>query len=184
MLKMIVAISENRGIGLGNKMPWNIRRDMKYFKKTTIGNGNNCVIMGKNTWNSFEGLKGEPLPKRDKIVMSRNELNILASNTQTAKNIDQVYELCNKKKYDDIWVIGGEKIYTSFLNKGLVDTVYITEILKNYECDTFFPELSNDFDISHTTEIVWENEVGMKFTIWEKREISKPGIIVKGLHAF
>ena len=44
--------------------------------------------------------------------------------------------------------------------------------------------LQHKYERRPKTEIVWENEVGMKFTIWEKREISKPGIIVKGLHAF
>ena len=39
MFKMIVAISKNRGIGLGNSLPWKLKADMKYFKNTTLGNG-------------------------------------------------------------------------------------------------------------------------------------------------
>ena len=71
-----------------------------------------------------------------------------------------------------------------FLEQDLVDTVYITEIQNNYECDTFFPRLPNDFYISHTTDTVWENDIGYRFTTWRREEICEPGIIVKGLHAF
>lgn len=52
-LKMIVATSKNGGIGLNGKMPWYIPSDMSFFKEKTIGNGNNAVIMGKNTWESL-----------------------------------------------------------------------------------------------------------------------------------
>ncbi len=184
MLKMIVAISKNRGIGLGNSLPWKIKTDMDYFKDKTIGKGNNCVIMGKNTWKSFNSQIREPLPKRDKIVMSSNNLNLTTANTQSAKNIHELYALCNKKRYDDIFVIGGEQIYSKFLEEGLVDIVYITEIEKDYKCDTFFPRLPNDFYISHTTETEWENNIGFRFTTWRKQEVCNPGIIVIGLHAF
>ncbi len=184
MFKMIVAISKNRGIGLGNSLPWKLKADMKYFKNTTLGNGNNCVIMGKNTWDSINSQKREPLPKRDKIIMSRNNLDITTANTQSIKNISDLYAICNKKKYDDIFVIGGEQIYSMFLEEDLVDTVFITEIQNDYECDTFFPRLTNDFYISHTTETVWENDIGYRFTTWRREDICEPGIIVKGLHAF
>ena len=37
MFKMIVAMSRNKGIGYGNSLPWKLQKDMKYFKKMTIG---------------------------------------------------------------------------------------------------------------------------------------------------
>ena len=92
--------------------------------------------------------------------------------------------LCNKKNYDDVFVIGGEQIYKKFLDERLIDTVYITEIHNDYKCDTFFPKLPNDFYIYHATKTVWENDIGLRFTTWKKREVCDPGIIVTGLHAF
>ena len=184
MLKMIVAISKNGGIGLGNSLPWKVKTDMEYFKSITKGKGNNCVVMGKNTWDSIDSQIHEPLPKRDKIVMSRNNLDITTPNTQSIKSISELFALCNKKNYDDIFVIGGEQIYSKFLEERLIDTVYITEIQNEYKCDTFFPQLPNDFYISHTTKTVWENDIGLRFTTWKKREVCEPGIIVTRLHAF
>ena len=52
-INIIVAYCKNNGIGFENKMPWHIKSDLKKFQKLTIGNGNNAIIMGKNTYNSI-----------------------------------------------------------------------------------------------------------------------------------
>ena len=48
-MNLIVAYCRNRGIGFQNKLPWKLSQDMNRFKNLTIGNGNNAVVMGKNT---------------------------------------------------------------------------------------------------------------------------------------
>ena len=50
-------MSLNRVIGAGNKIPWHLPDDFKWFKQLTSGN---VVIMGRKT---FESL-GKPLPNR------------------------------------------------------------------------------------------------------------------------
>ena len=52
-VNIIVAYCKNNGIGINNSLPWSIKSDMKKFKDYTTGNGNNAVIMGKNTYNSI-----------------------------------------------------------------------------------------------------------------------------------
>jgi dihydrofolate reductase len=61
----IAAMSLNRVIGAGNKIPWHLPEDFKWFKQKTLGN---VVIMGRKT---FESL-GKPLPGRINIVLSRH----------------------------------------------------------------------------------------------------------------
>ena len=63
--KAIAAMSLNRAIGAGNKIPWHLPEDFKWFKQLTSGN---VVIMGRKT---FESL-GKPLPNRINIVLSRH----------------------------------------------------------------------------------------------------------------
>ena len=63
--KAIAAMSLNRVIGAGNKIPWHLPEDFKWFKRMTSGN---VVIMGRKT---FESL-GKPLPNRINIVLSRH----------------------------------------------------------------------------------------------------------------
>ena len=63
MLSIIVAISNNRTIGLNNQMPWHIPEDFKHFKETTLGH---TVVMGENTFKSL----GRPLPGRRNVVLT------------------------------------------------------------------------------------------------------------------
>ena len=69
--KIIVAATKKFGIGLNNKLPWRIPEDLKHFSKTTIGKGNNAIIMGRKTW---ESIGSKPLPKRHNIIISPLQL--------------------------------------------------------------------------------------------------------------
>ncbi|HEX7494200.1 MAG TPA: dihydrofolate reductase, partial [Bacteroidales bacterium] len=46
MISIIVAVSEDWGIGKDNELLWHISEDLKRFKKLTFGN---TVIMGNRT---------------------------------------------------------------------------------------------------------------------------------------
>ena len=70
--KIIVAATRKFGIGFKNKLPWHIPEDLKHFSKTTIGNGNNAIIMGRNTW---ESIGSKPLPKRHKLLFLPQSIN-------------------------------------------------------------------------------------------------------------
>ncbi len=54
------------------------------------------------------------------------------------------------KKYDNIWIIGGSKVYNEFLNYNneivneIVNEIYITYIDTEFKCDTFFTEIDNN----------------------------------------
>ena len=57
-----------------------------------------------------------------------------------------------RKRYNEIWIIGGEKVYKSIIDMNsmmnsmmnlLIDEFYITYIDKEYKCDTFFPLIEN-----------------------------------------
>src|SRR5438132_11171950 len=63
-LKAIAAMSLNRVIGSGGKIPWHLPEDFRWFKQLTTGH---VVVMGRKT---FESL-GKPLPNRTNIVVTR-----------------------------------------------------------------------------------------------------------------
>jgi dihydrofolate reductase len=138
--KIIVAKDSNNGIGINNKLPWNIKNDMKKFVELTKGNGNNAIIMGKNTWLS---LPKKPLANRYNIILSTtlNNNDFSNKNIKVINNINEAILFC-KNKFDNIWIIGGEKIYTQFLEKGLIQEIYITEIENDFKCDCFFPKIN------------------------------------------
>lgn len=148
-MNLIVAIDTNNGIGINNALPWKFKSDLKYFMKLTKGSGNNCVVMGKNTFLSI----GKPLTNRTNIVLSSSLTP--HENTLIFQNFSHLKEYFNSHKYDQIWIIGGLQIYQLFLQNNLIQNVYITHILQTYSlCDTFFPYniISHDFeeDTSYT----------------------------------
>src|ERR1043166_1648570 len=63
--KAIAAMSLNRVIGSGNKIPWHLPEDFKWFKQMTTGQ---VVVMGRRTFESI----GKPLPNRTTIVLTRS----------------------------------------------------------------------------------------------------------------
>ena len=137
--KLIVAVCKNYGIGINNTMPWNIKEDLNFFSKTTKGNGNNAIVMGRNTWNSFNG---RYLKKRDNLILSTSLKIDNNDNNEIIKsfsNIDNLIEFIKKKKYDDVWIIGGETIYKKFIELNLINECFITFIDNTYKCDTYFP---------------------------------------------
>ena len=90
---IIVAMDNNRGIGLNNKLPWSFKEDMKYFKNLTKGAGNNAIIMGKNTYLSIN----EELPFRDNIVLSTSLTNV-PENMFLCKNMEELFDFLQIKK--------------------------------------------------------------------------------------
>ncbi|MCS1411903.1 MAG: Dihydrofolate reductase [Verrucomicrobia subdivision 3 bacterium] len=61
----LAAMAANRVIGAGNKTPWHMSDDLKWFKSKTTGRH---VLMGRKT---FESL-GRPLPGRYTLVLTRH----------------------------------------------------------------------------------------------------------------
>ena len=58
-------MSLNRVIGAGNRIPWHLPEDFKWFKQMTTGQ---VIVMGRKTFESI----GKPLPNRTTIVLTRS----------------------------------------------------------------------------------------------------------------
>src|SRR5271165_1626283 len=68
--KAIAAMSLNRVVGAGGRIPWHLPEDFKWFKKMTAGN---VVVMGRKT---FESL-GKPLANRTNLILSRHPRRLI-----------------------------------------------------------------------------------------------------------
>lgn len=134
-ISIIVAVAENGTIGIDNNLPWHISGDLKRFKAITTGHS---IIMGRKTYLSFPK---RPLPDRKNIVLTNGDYQF--DGAYTAKNINQALELCDS---EEVFIIGGASIYKQFLP--MADKIYLTKVLKEYNGDTFFPELNmNEWNI-------------------------------------
>ena len=54
---------------------------------------------------------------------------------------------CESAKYDELWIIGGSRMYDEFLNTycDKINRVYITYVCDDYECDTFIQFSAADY---------------------------------------
>jgi len=174
-MKLIVAFCKNRGIGFKNKLPWELSGDMNMFKHLTLGKGNNAVIMGRNTWLSLP-FKNRPLPKRENIVLTTKatdlnfyKLSKTKHNLIVLPSLKEAKTYCEKNKFDNVWIIGGSQVYKESLDSKLIDTIYATEIDKEYECDTFFPEIKDNFILKAVGRVNVENDVVYNYKKYEKK---------------
>ena len=131
--RAIAAMAENRVIGNQNTIPWHLPEDFKWFKENTMGQ---TLLMGRKTFDSI----GRPLPGRQTIILSRNQLSI--PDTVTVNKIESIETVATS---DTIWVAGGSEIYQLMLPK--CTDLYLTRVHKKPKGDTFFPEFENDFEL-------------------------------------
>jgi len=146
---IFVAHDSRRGISAKGKIPWpQLTQDMEMFQKTTE---DNIIIMGRKTWDS---LPKRPLPKRINIIITNNAedysqmrlfqqygAGVLSSNDLEQAIITAHSTYPDKK----VFVIGGEQIYQTALEKHLVNNIVVTEIEANFSCDRFFPKVPSYF---------------------------------------
>lgn len=133
-LKLIVAVTEDWGIGKNGQLVVSCKADMKHFVACTTGH---AIIMGRKTLDSFPG--GRPLKNRRNIVLTR-DASFEREGVEVVHSVDEA--LAAVAGESEAWVIGGSQIYEQFLS-------YCTwaEITKTHcerVCDTFFPNLDED----------------------------------------
>jgi dihydrofolate reductase len=154
-INVIVAYSNNYIIGNDNNLPWNYKEDMEYFKTITSytrkNDTKNAVIMGYNTWLSIK----KKLKNRINIVITTKNIektgledNDLFFVDSMGSAIDICKDVFNSKKIENIFIIGGEKIYTYFFRSYFytyIDKIYITKINKDFEGNKYFSNIDNKF---------------------------------------
>jgi dihydrofolate reductase len=130
IVTLVAAHDPNLVIGKEGGLPWRYPEDLKHFKKTTVGG---TVIMGRGV---FEELNEIPLPDRKNVVLSTTRNY---SNVETYTSLSEVLKSSNET---ELFIIGGGVLYRETIS--IADKLIITEIHKNYEGDTYFPEYRND----------------------------------------
>lgn len=159
-ISLIWAMTDDRVIGINNRLPWRLPADMKWFRQHTLGK---TVIMGRST---FESLAKKPLPDRRNIVISK-QTDYQAGKVSIASSIDAAIALANNGSINngsinnaslnngpdsvndssEIMIIGGASLYAQTLE--MADSLYITLVHAQIEGDAWFPE----FDMSQWQKI-------------------------------
>lgn len=135
-MKAIVAVDLNWGIGCGGRLLQSIPEDMKFFKQMTLGK---IVVMGRETFESFPGKN--PLKDRVNIVLSKNE-SFNDDRVIICRSVNEVFEKIKRYPIEDIFIIGGESIYSQFLS--YCTEAYVTKIQNTYPADKHFTNLDKE----------------------------------------
>lgn len=139
---ILVAVGPNGIIGSENRLPWRLPKDMRFFRRVTIGHP---IIMGRRT---FESFGSRPLPKRRNLVVSRNS-NYIADGCEVFHSLTQAIRAIPDDQL--AFVIGGGEIYRQAMD--IADEILITEIkdfnpnlelFPAFSGDTFFPEIDDN----------------------------------------
>jgi thymidylate synthase len=123
--KIIVAKSNNV-IGCGDKLPWSIKSDLKMFRETTMGSGNNCVIVGSKTYLSMPKLHG-----RTTFVITSKPDSVIGVGpnrgwVQTFPNLSSALDACGG--FDEVFIAGGAQLYKEALLDPRCSEIIVTEV--------------------------------------------------------
>lgn len=176
---------QTTGIGYNGQIPWSLPPDMRRFyeitTKTVSPANVNAVIMGRKTW---ESLKQRPLRGRLNIVVSSSSCPLTTSN-------DSIYPVQRADSFDDalgiafttpdveqVFVIGGQRLYEEALSEPRCRTVYVTYVqLPKFflDADTFFPvnvlkSPNGPFKLVSRSPCYREKDVPYSYAIYEKRD--------------
>ncbi|MDD2213587.1 MAG: dihydrofolate reductase [Oscillospiraceae bacterium] len=131
-LTMLAAVDQNWALGREGRLLLPIKTDLRHFRRLTL---NNVVILGRKTLDTFPG--GQPLAKRDNIILSRSLEHIAGA--QTAGSVEAALKLAAQSARP-CFIIGGASIFRQFLP--YCSQAEITRIDYSFpEADAFLPNL-------------------------------------------
>jgi dihydrofolate reductase len=153
-ISLIAAMAENRVIGRGAEIPWDLPDDRRRFREITWGQP---VVMGRKT---FETLGG-PLPGRKNIILTR-DCNFQAEGCLVVHERDEVLAVAGDA--EELFICGGGEVYREFLP--LADRIYLTVLHQDVEGDVLFPEIPDDFVMTEREQVF--EPVPHTFFVFEK----------------
>ena len=132
---IMAAVSPEGVIGVGGKIPWHYRGDMRRVKRLTMGT---TLIMGRVTW---ESLGGKPLPGRRNLVVTRTLTTV--SGAECFPDLESALAASR----GPVWFFGGARIYREAMPfSDLIDLVYVPDHVAHPEA-VRFPDID---------ETIWE----------------------------
>ena len=102
---------------------WTSKEDKKLFVEETKKAG--VMIMGRTTFATI----GRALPGRLIVVLTEKPelVEIIPGSVETASgDLKAILENLEKRGFSSVVVAGGSKVYSDFLNAGLIDEILLT----------------------------------------------------------
>jgi len=161
-ISLIAAMTDEKVIGIDNRLPWRLPADMQWFRRHTLGKP---IIMGRKT---FESFGSKPLPERTNIVITRDE-DYQAAGAVVVHSIDAALQAAGA--VDEVMIIGGASFYEQMLPRA--QRLYLTFVHASIIGDAWFPDI--DFtqwqEIErHDNQADEKNPYAHSFCIFERKQ--------------
>lgn len=129
-INIITAMSENRVIGIQNRLPWHLPGDWENFHRVTAGK---TFLMGRKSYAMEDAL----LSEHHNVVVSRQPGLPLGPNAVQATSIAEAMALLANEA--EFFILGGAEIFTQTLH--FANYFHRTLVHAQVEGDAFFPEV-------------------------------------------
>ena len=154
---IVAAMTRDRVIGLGDRLPWDLPEDLHLFKRLTIGG---TVVMGRKTYQSI----GQPLPKRQNIVLSRSltdlpgviVCNSFTEGLETGRQFGQ-----------PVFILGGAELYRKALP--IASGLHISWVKGSFAGSVYFPE----FDLAEWMVVEEQDYSGFRYVKYLRKSADK-----------
>jgi dihydrofolate reductase len=135
-LHLIAACAENRVIGRGGKLPWQIPEDAKFFQTQTL---DKIVVLGRICFETWpDATRGGRRP----VVITRNT-KLARDNVRIAPSFADALAIADALP-GEIFVCGGQRIFEEALTLAVKPDrpirLHLTLIHAEVPGDRFFPE--------------------------------------------
>jgi len=159
IISLVVAMNNERVIGVNNTLPWHIPEDLQHFRQLTLGKP---IIMGRKTYESI----GKPLPKRTNIVITRdttfNAPGVIcySSVPEALQAFSHVPEVC---------IIGGAQIFA--LSLAYINVLHLTtvDVAVHGQHTILFPPLDlSSWRVMSESNIITQSGIKCNFISYTK----------------
>lgn len=154
MIRHIVAVDADNGIAKDGKIPWCLQGDSAYFLQNIQKFGSQILVAAK----THEQI-GRSIADYTYVWSHRD---FYVERGRVVHDLDQLFSSLK----GDIWIIGGASLYTATLD--VADELYITRIDKAYGCDTFYPTDLSGFELTCSSEKIYEADTSYVFEQYQR----------------
>ena len=178
-LEVIVAATDDGGIGYRGAIPWRLPSDLAHFSRVTrdaLPGKLNAVVMGRRTWASLPD-RARPLPGRTNIVVSSRPDECRAAervppDVAVVSSLDDALAAAGAcPDLGRVFVIGGARLYREAMASPRCARIYLTRVLTPFECDVHIgPVDGNAFEAVETGPVLGEGGVAFRCTVYERRD--------------
>jgi dihydrofolate reductase len=150
---IVGAMAENRVIGSGDGMPWDVPEEYAHFQRLIDGKP---IIIGRRSYEIFR----DSLTSAHNIVVSRSPTRqagaIVVPSVADAMRAAAAFDLT-------YFSAGGATIYAQTIP--LADTMYLSYIKGTFAGDTYFPSFdANEWDVERR-----EDHARFEFVVYKRR---------------